>query len=159
LYLQKEIDTDLSFFTREYVLEYLSKGLCICGKNIFKNKFEKIIETEYQKSILIRSTEHTQMVRKVFFSNIYSNEYKLKYIKKYILRLSVNILLFYKIKPYAELSILPYLEVMRLMKENLFIESEVVKLDSLKESFGVFCIISSNLVGARFKLEDSSLSD
>src|SRR3989344_2104068 len=71
VYSHEEILNDLSYYTREYKLEYLAKGVCIFGTNIFLEEFEKVNKFRYRQSILIRSIEHLQMVRqKYFFSSL-----------------------------------------------------------------------------------------
>ena len=38
VYSYKEILSGLSFYTREFKLEYIAKGLCIYGENIFQDE-------------------------------------------------------------------------------------------------------------------------
>lgn len=153
VYLQKEIEQNLSFFTREYVLEYLAKGLCLCGENIFKDKFSEVTEIQYKRSIFIRSVEHVQMVRKVFFSGKHNDEYKLKYLKKYILRLSINILLFNKIMSHTECSKMSLPDVLGIMEKENYISRKYLNSDripdSLEDSYNLFCVISENLLNCR----------
>lgn len=157
IYLQKEIEQNLSFFTREYVLEYLAKGLCLCGENIFKDKFSEVTDIQYKRSMFIRSVEHVQMVRKVFFSGKHSDEYKLRYLKKYILRLSINILLFNKIMSHSECSKMSLPDVLSIMEKKSYISRKYLNSEripeSLEESFKLFCAISENLFNCRKDFE------
>ncbi|TSC52671.1 MAG: hypothetical protein LiPW41_41 [Parcubacteria group bacterium LiPW_41] len=93
LYTQDEVENNLSYFTREFKLEYLADGLCIIGINIFKEKFSEVTRFEYEQSMLIRSIERLQIVRQNFFLNTLSSQDKRAYIEKYFLRISRNILI------------------------------------------------------------------
>ena len=98
IYSQDEISKGISFYTREFILEYLSKdGICIFGENIFKYEFSKINYFQYRESMLIRAVERLQMVRKKYFLSTDNNDEKIKYINKYFLRLAKNILILERI--------------------------------------------------------------
>jgi hypothetical protein len=156
VYLREEVEGDVSFFTREYVLEYLAKGLCLCGENIFKACFSEVTEAQYKESIFIRSVEHVQMTRKVFFSNAYDDGYKIRYIQKYSRRLSINTLLFLQKASYDELSALSYPQVLALMREHKLLQDETDPTGnpqlSLQENFDLFCALSRNLLDCRRSL-------
>ncbi|MCX6754514.1 MAG: hypothetical protein NTU81_01635 [Candidatus Nomurabacteria bacterium] len=93
-YSQEEISQGLSFYSREFILEYLAnEGMCIFGNNIFKNEFLNINAYQYKQSMLIRSIERIQMVRKKYFISSVGQDEKLKYLKKYFLRISKSILI------------------------------------------------------------------
>lgn len=112
IYTLKEIQSKLSYFTREYKLEYLAKGECIFGKNIFIEEFKKVREFEYKQSILIRSIEHLQMTRQKYFSSLFDHDQKLKYLEKYFFRISKNLLLFRGLENHSSVN--------KLSRKNLF---------------------------------------
>jgi len=148
IYLTEEVETGVSFFTREYVLEYLSKGMCLCGENLFKDKFEQVTLLQYKKSMFIRSVEHVQMVRKTLFSDTLSKERKLIFVRKYLLRLSINVLLFNNISSHEALSSMTLLEVLRLMKEFHFLtdfDEKLLTEGSWEEVFNLFSTVSARL--------------
>lgn len=155
IYLKDEVEADVSFFTREYVLEYLSNGLCLCGENFFKEKFKEVTPEQYKESMFIRSVEHVQMVRKKIFSQELDEEQKLKFVRKYLLRLSINILLFSGIASHEKLSSMSLVEVMRTMKDSGFLiefDEHQIRTGSLEEVFGIFCRVSENLIFSRKKI-------
>lgn len=159
LYAIAEIEGDLSYFTREYVLEYLSKGVCLYGENIFQNKFKEVTKQQYTESILIRSIEHTQMVRKIYFSEKYNLEYKTYYVKKYIVRLAKNILLYKGIMDYDRLDELTNEEVIRVLINNNLLDKRYdlpwddhLKQVSIGLYYDLFCEIGTNLLNCRTEL-------
>ncbi len=95
IYSKYEVENNISYFTREFKLEYLAKGLCILGENIFMSIYSLVTEKQYKFSLLVRSIEHLQLVRQKYFFGLKSEEEKYKYLKKYLVRISKNILLFY----------------------------------------------------------------
>lgn len=152
-YTSEEIEKGVSFFSREYVLEYLSKGICLLGSNIFLNKFISVSDHQYRRSILIRSIEHVQMVRKIYYSPKHSAVYKLFFVKKYIIRLSRNILLFRKLIRYDQLDLLSDAEVIELIKKYGILLTKYSFLENSKEDleyyFQIFCAIGANLIACR----------
>ena len=104
IYTQGEILSNLSFYTREFKLEYLARGLCIYGENIFQKEYKKVSDYEYRQSMLVRSIERLQIVRQKYFSGLASRREKLNYIKKYFLRISKSVLILQDIEndPSAE---------------------------------------------------------
>lgn len=149
IYSIDEIENDISFFTRQYVMEYLAQAECIFGFNIFQSKFKKVTDLEYRSSILIRSIEHVQMVRKVYYSNKYDKEYKINYLKKYTIRLAKNILLFKRIYTYNYLSSLSYTQIKRLLIRNKLLEYRSLRLNSknsLNNHYNIFCSLGNNLI-------------
>lgn len=159
IYTNAEIKNDLSFFTREFVLEYVTKGLCIYGKDILHEQYKKVTKEQYIESIFIRSVEYLQLVRKVYYSNNHSFEYKLAYLKKYATRLARCIIL---IKGYAlwdELERMPPDQIISLLfkKKHLPQEFKIEAKDS-KMSLGyyyrLFCYIGNNLHEIRRNLKN-----
>lgn len=152
VYTKDEIEGDVSFFTREYVLEYLAKGLCLCGENVFEKKFKDINPEQYKESIFIRSVEHVQMVRKTVFSASFNEEQKLRFVRKYLLRLSINILLFNGISSHENLNSMSLVEVLETLRKNNLLEGgdmENTEESTLEETFALFCKISQNLLLSR----------
>ena len=94
IYSYEVIFGGLSFYSREFKLEYLAKGLYIYGENILKNELQKVNNYQYKRSILIRSIEHLQIVRQKYFSSSLSDNQKFELLRKYFMRISKNILLF-----------------------------------------------------------------
>lgn len=157
VYSIDEIEGGLSYFTREYITEYLSKGYCIYGENVFKTLYKKVTRRQYRRSILIRSIEHVQMVRKVLFSKKYSLPYKYFFLRKYIIRLSKNILLFKRIMNYDDLSVLTDTQILSTMKSYGLIPvnstlSPIKSRMGLVQDFRLFCDISSNLITCKKEL-------
>jgi hypothetical protein len=156
LYSLDEVDNNLSFFTREYVLEYLAKGVSLYGENIFQKKFAEITKSQYLESILIRSIEHVQMVRKVYFSQKHTPEYKLSYVKKYSIRVARNILLFRGISDYVSLDALSPDQILELLKKNNLLTSKNDSFEnsanSLEHYYRIFCDISVNLINCKKEL-------
>ncbi len=93
IYTQEEVLNNLSFYTREFKLEYLAEGLCLYGKNILRDEYSKVSEYKYKRSMLIRSIERLQIVRQKYFLTSIGSQNKLDYLKKYFLRISKSILI------------------------------------------------------------------
>ncbi len=93
IYAQEEVLNNLSFYTREFKLEYLAHGLCLLGKNILASEYSRVSEYEYKQSMLIRSIERLQMVRQKYLSASLTPQEKIVYVKKYLLRISRSVLI------------------------------------------------------------------
>ncbi len=148
VYSYEEILNDLSFYTREFKLEYLAKGLCIYGKNIFHDEFLKVNNYEYKQSILIRSIEHLQMVRQKYFSSSLNYNQKFDYLKKYFIRISKNILLFCGVDNYSSVNKLDKNEIFKkLITIGMFdVLPDIDNIKKLDEYFNLFNIISKVLI-------------
>lgn len=148
VYTHKELVNNLSYFTREFKLEYLAKGVCIYGSNIFEQEFKKVDNFKYRQSILIRSIEHMQMMRQKYFSPSFSPEQKFNYLKKYFLRISKNILLFKGVDSHTSVNKLSDGDVMKKLY-NLGMFSSVPNLENIvdaDEYCGLFDLISDALI-------------
>ncbi len=148
LYSKEEFFNDLSYYTREFKLEYLAKGFCVYGINIFEQEYRKVNKYSYRQSILIRSIEYLQMVRQRYFSAFFDPDQKLRYFKKYFLRISKSILLFKGVCDHSSVNNMADSEIMG----NLFdlgIFSVLPNLEearTLEEYFNLFDIISDALI-------------
>lgn len=159
IYSYEEVVGNLSFYTREFKLEYLAEGLCLYGENIFKDEFKKIDRYRYRHSILIRSIEHLQMVRQNYF-NSSSDDLKIKYLKKYFLRISKNILLFKGIENHTSVNNLNQDEIMeKLVRLGMFnnIPGKSAT-ESLDEIFNLFSLISEALLKCKKEFESLNIS-
>ncbi len=149
VYSSEEVESDLAFYTREYILEYLSKGYVLYGENVFKKKFSQVAKKQYCESILIRSFAHVQMVRKTYFNTNHNLEYKSSYTKKYIIRLSKNILLFKGLETYDKLDILSDEQVVEIIQKNDLLDAGYRFNDNtqpLEYFFRLFCDLGHNLI-------------
>jgi hypothetical protein len=116
-----------------------------------------VTRKQYRRSILIRSIEHVQLVRKVFFTKKYSLEYKQFFLRKYIIRLSKNILLFKNVMSYDDLSVLTNTQILSIMKSHGLIldEFDLSRMKTKKDlvqDFKLFCDIGSNLIRCKKEL-------
>lgn len=151
LYTNKEINNDLSFYTREFVLEYVTKGLCVYGNSdILTNQYKKVTREQYVRSIFIRSVEYLQTVRAVYYSNKYAIDYKLRYIKKYATRLARCIILMNGYTTWDELERMTPNQIIKMLSDRKHISSEFNKdaMDlelPLEFYFRLFCEIGRNL--------------
>lgn len=147
IFTSKEITEDLSFYTREFKLEYLSNGLCIYGKNIFINEWKKVNEYKYKQSLLIRNIEYLQLVRQKYYSN--ENELmKIVYLKKYFLRISKSLLLYWGMDNYASVNKLKSEEVIEKLLNTKIINKRLhfVQDQTLNYLFDSFEILSGALI-------------
>lgn len=155
VYSFEEILNDLSFFTREFKLEYLTKGVCIYGENIFVDEFKKVNNYKYKQSILIRSIEHLQMVRQKYFSVVISYDQKFNFLKKYFLRISRNILLFSGTDNHSSVNNISQNEIIqKLVNVGMF--DTLPNVDNVKtidEYFNLFDIISKVLIKCKQKFD------
>lgn len=150
LYTNSEIENDLSFFTREFVLEYVTKGLCVYGENVLWKQYKKVTKEQYVESIFIRSVEYLQMVRKVYYSNVYSSEYKISYLKKYTTRLARCIILMRGYALWDELERMSSNQIMSLLFEKKHLQQKFVtevnnSEETLDHYYQLFCNIGENL--------------
>ena len=155
VYSTEEIENDLAFHMREYILEYLSKGYTLYGENVFEKKFSRVTQRQYRESILVRSFTHVQMVRKIYFNTNYGIDHKSFYVKKYIIRLSKNILLFKGLNTYDELDYLSDEQVMEIVQKNNLLDMSYSYNDTtqaLEYFFRLFCDLGHNLIELRKEL-------
>lgn len=149
LYSMDEIENDVSFFTREFVLEYLSKAFCLYGENVLIDTFQSVTNQQYKESLFIRSIEYVQMVRKVHYSEKYELSYKQSFQKKYVVRLSRSILLFKGLVSYDELDTLSDDQILDLLiRKNLLLEQVHpggIESWSFEDCYKVFCKIANTL--------------
>lgn len=151
IYSQEELTKKVSYYTREFKLEYLAKGLCVYGKNLLKEEFSKISIFEYRQSLLIRSIEHMQMVRQKFFTSDVDDVQKREYIEKYFWRISRNILLFKGGYDHSSVNRLNKKEVLRRL-HSLKLYHITPKIDSKTEVnklFNYFSLISDAIIQCR----------
>ncbi|MEI7512319.1 MAG: hypothetical protein WCK01_02560 [Candidatus Uhrbacteria bacterium] len=157
VYDVKEIERGTAFLTREYVMEYLSDALCLYGTNPFIKTYNDVSRLQYRRSVLIRSIEHVQMTRKVFYSKRHHVEYKLTYLRKYIVRLAKNLILFKGISSHAELDGLAYGYIMNILQKNGMLEKQRRILGvgeaALQANYDLFCSLSSNLIQCKEELD------
>jgi hypothetical protein len=148
IYSLEEISSDLSFFTREFKLEYLAKGLCLYGKNIFINEYLKVSNYKYKQSMLIRSIERLQMVRQKYFTASISPQEKINYLKKYFLRISKSILILQNKEKDSSLSELNQNEInQKLFESGIFnILPNMDAIETADEYFNLFNMISKALI-------------
>lgn len=160
VYGAEELRSGLSHFTREYVMEYLAKAKCLFGTNVFVDLFSQVSTRQYKESILIRSIEHTQMVRKVFFSTKYTTEHKIEYLRKYIIRLSRNILLFKKLASYTELDKLSDVEIVEMVQVIIKTEesfAELLQSAYLPSLYKLFVMTSAFLLECKNEVTNEIL--
>ncbi len=97
------------------------------------------------------------MVRKVYFSEKHTAEYKLHFLKKYIVRLSRNILLFKNITSYDHLDTISADQLLEILKQhNLLAKDYDWPIDDSKTIeyyYGLFCEISVNLIDCKKELD------
>lgn len=151
IYSQEELRKKVSYYTREFKLEYLAKGVCVYGKNLLKEEFAKISIFEYRQSLLIRSIEHMQMVRQKFFTSDVDDVKKREYIEKYFWRISRNILLFRGGYDHSSVNKLNKKEVLRRLN-SLKLYNTIPKIDSKTETnelFNYFSLISDAIIKCR----------
>lgn len=149
IYAYNEILNNLSFYTREFKLEYLANGLCLLGKNIFHNEYLKVNEYEYKQSMLIRSIERLQMVRQKYFLTSVTSREKMAYIEKYLLRISRSILILQGLENDLSASKLQQDEINQKLIEIGMLDSSLSfdKAKTLDERFEFFdSIISKALI-------------
>jgi ADP-ribose pyrophosphatase YjhB (NUDIX family) len=150
LYTELEIENNIAFYTREYVLEYLAKGICLHGQNPFNNLYKKITKEQYKESIFIRTFAHIQMVRNVYFSNKYNFEYKILYLKKYIQRIGKNMLLFLDISDYDSFEKISSEHLFKeLTNNNLITKAPTEGFNDLKPLdfyYNIFCDLSEKMI-------------
>lgn len=153
IYTTEEVEEGLSYWTREFILEYLAKALCIYGENILKAKFAQITDQQYKESMLIRSIEYMQRVRRVYYSKIYNQNDKLQYIEKYTVRLAKSILMLYEICNHDDLDRLYGEDVIDLLRANNLLDDEfTLKGATLDVCYQIFCRVGDNLTDCKHKL-------
>jgi hypothetical protein len=143
------VTKNVAFYSREYVLEYLSKGICLYGSNPFVDLYKNVTHEQYKNSIFIRTVYHVQTVRKVYLSQINTFEYKLNYLKKYIQRIGKNILMFMGLAEYDSLEkVSAEFLLSELIKHKLIKSAETEGFNDLKPLeyyYNIFTDLSNNL--------------
>ena len=162
LYTNKEIADNLSFYTREFVLEYVTKGLCVFGNDdILIDQYSNVTREQYIESIFIRSVEYLQIVRMVYYSNKYTHDYKLRHIKKYATRVARCIILMKGYAAWDELERMTPNQIIKMLSDRKYLSREfrkdVMDLElPLEFYFKLFCEISRNLHGIKQQLKEKS---
>lgn len=146
IYSYEEIISDIAFYEKEYMYEYLSHGLVLYGSNIFIDKHKKTSLTQYKKSIILRSIEHIRRVRIEIYSAIFSEVEKIEYIKKYINRISKNIFLYSRKENCKNLMKLEYVDVLILMVHYRLIDVEIFEIVDYPHTLQWFIDIFNKLV-------------
>lgn len=155
IYSTEEVLNGLSFYTREFKLEYLAKGVAVIGENIFIKEYQKISVFQYKRSILIRSIEHVQMVRQKYFFGSLSELEKKKFLIKYFYRISKNILLFLGEENHTTVNELKFKDISeRLKLEHYSKEGIDITNLSIKEIFNKFEALEKKLFFLKSKLEE-----
>lgn len=154
IYTEDEILSNLSFYTREFKLEYLAKSLCLYGNNILEQEFLKVDNFKYRQSILIRSIEHVQLVRQKYFLSLDPDSVKLVYLKKYLIRICKNILLFKGAYNYTQVNLLEEDEIEKVLAEHEILLSSISlrDLNSVEECFILIQSLSSVLIKCKEEL-------
>ncbi|HAS80473.1 MAG: hypothetical protein UR25_C0001G0076 [Candidatus Nomurabacteria bacterium GW2011_GWE1_32_28] len=151
IYTYEELIKKISFYTREFKLEYLAKGNCIYGENLLKKEFSKISKFEYRHSLLIRTIEHLQMVRHKFFTSKIDDDQKRVYLEKYFWRISRNLLLFKGEHNHTSVNKLSQKDILKKLY-TLKLYDYVPKINSqltLDEFFDCFVLISKAIIECR----------
>ncbi len=150
IFTEEELNKQVAFYTREYVLEYLSKGIPLYGVNPFVDIYKKVSLVEYKRSIFIRTVAHIQLVRKVYTSSRNSFDYKLSYIKKYILRIGKNVLLFSELSDYDTLDNVSPEQLLKELHKHGFLDNYQINdfnaLRPLDFFYNVFCDLSEKVL-------------
>lgn len=126
IFLKEEIESNLPFSSLGnglFSLEYLSRGYCIHGENIFKKKIIGMDRSKYKESILIKSFEYILRLRLVYFSLKHDDQYKFIFFQKYLTRLVRMILLYEDHVTYDHVETFSRIELLELAK-NLSIIKE-----------------------------------
>ncbi|MCX6716488.1 MAG: hypothetical protein NTV72_01025 [Candidatus Taylorbacteria bacterium] len=127
IYLKDEIESKLPFVdvgNGFFALNYLARGICIYGKNIFKEKLEKIDVVKYKESLLTKAFEYILRLRIVYFSQKYDESYKFDYFQKYVTRLIRMILLYREYLNYDNIDNFTRVELLEYAKlKSIFIEN------------------------------------
>lgn len=141
IYSEYEVRNKISYFTREFKLEYVAKGICLFGENIFKEMYYNTTNKEYKLSILIRSIEHLQMVRQKYFFALKNEEDKFNYLNKYFLRISKNILLFYNTFNHTTVNNITHKELFKKLYDiNIF--DKIINIQNIKTSDELLILFS-----------------
>lgn len=149
VYAYNEIVSNLSFYTREFKLEYLTDGLCIFGENVLADEYSKINEYEYKQSMLIRSIERLQIVRQKYFLTPLPPQEKEAYVKKYLLRISRSILILQGLESGSSANKLQQNEINQKLARMGVLDSplDFQKMKTLDERFDFFnSVISKALI-------------
>ncbi len=157
IYSQEELINNISFYTREFKLEYLAKGTCIFGENLLKKEFIKITKPEYRRSLLIRTIEHVQMVRQKFLTSNLDDNQKRAYLEKYFWRISKNLLLFKGEYNHTSVNKLTQKEVLKKLY-TLKLYDRIPKINSqltLNELFDSFVLINKAIIECRKEIIDN----
>jgi hypothetical protein len=154
IYTKEELLNKVSFYTREFKLEYLAKGNCIYGENLLKKEYLKVSKFEYRHSLLIRTIEHLQMVRQKFLTSRIDDTQKRVFLEKYFWRISRNLLLFKGGYNHASVNKLTQKEVLKKLNDlNLYdIIPKINSSISLNEFFNYFKLINEAIIRCKKEL-------
>lgn len=153
IYLKEEVESSLPFTdigNGVFALEYLSRGICIFGDNIFKNKMTGIDLSKYYESLLVKAFEYVLRLRTVFFSEKYDSSYRFTYFEKYVTRLTRMVLLYKNYVNYDSVESLTRVELLSLAKNKGILKGEYdFNLITFNDYFRMFEEVNKYLIGIK----------
>jgi hypothetical protein len=157
VYTLEEIEKDLSYYTREFKLEYQAKAISVYGKNILIDEYKKVTKYKYKQSIMIRSIEYIQNVRLKYLTSFLDDSQKIKYMKKYFIRICKGLLLFYDYDTHTSVNKLSDLEVINKVVSLGILESKPKSFDKINvdDLFNCFKLLDKAVIKSRVDFKKS----
>lgn len=152
IYFKDEVESDLQFMDKGVgvlALEYFSLGTVLYGENIFIEKLKRVNRAQLKESYLNKIFEYIVRIREAHFSKRNSIEYKHWHINKYIVRLLIDLLLYYDYISYPSLQHLTKQDIIERAKQaGILSQNTVVDFEDTHKLYAVFEEINKWVVAA-----------
>lgn len=120
-----------------FALEYLATGRTIYGENIFIQLLTKASKEEFKKSILDKIFDYILRIRKAHIL-INSPGERIQYINKYVIRLLIDILVYFDYETLTNLQSLTNYEIISIAAKHRVIWIEDIEGNMIKNSSKFF---------------------
>lgn len=157
LFTVEEIRNNLSFYNREFKLEYLAKGIPIIGNNIFIEEYKNINIYSYKNSILVHLIDYLQKIRLSYFGHFDEIE-KISYLRKYYFRILKGVLLFYGVGDHTYVNNLKDEDVVLRIQDLGFSINTSINFLNLNDLFDRFQTVGEIIVICMKDLKNNYLN-
>lgn len=157
IYIKDEIDSAMNFVdvgNGSFAMEYYANGLFLFGENIFSDMLKKANREKIRQDYLNKIFEYILRIRVAYVSKKSSPEYKLWHLNKYVLRMSIDILLYYGYIEYHDLKSLNKNDIFNLCKKHGIVElNREINYECAENLYDLFKEINLNFVKLHTKKE------
>lgn len=152
IYTEEEVNSSLPFVdvgNGVFALEYLARGHCIFGRNIFSEKLRAMDPEAYKESLLRKAFEYILRLRIVLFSEAHDSDYKFNYFQKYVTRLARMVLLYQGYASYDNIDSFTRMELLKFAEQKKILSLPGADDPTLENYIRIFEDIDRYVVNIR----------